>query len=102
MHGLFCRGFVPTNVHFFASSFVIGVVMLFMFMFMFMFFLHRDEMEAEDYEEQYNDTREQLKELDSSLAKMKTGNLSLLDDISSMQMVKRKICPFFYDSSISM
>ena len=98
MHGLFCRGFVPTNVQFFALSFVIGVVMLFVLL----LFLNRDEMEAEDYEEQYNDTREQLKELDSSLAKMKTGNLSLLDDISSMQMVKRKICPFFYDSSISM
>ncbi|OQV13872.1 putative Protein LZIC [Hypsibius exemplaris] len=46
----------------------------------------KDEMETEDYEEQYKDTLEQLKELDDSLTKMKSGNLSLLDDISAMQL----------------
>lgn len=46
----------------------------------------REEMEAEEYEEQYKDTVDQLKELDVSLNKMKAGNLTLLDDISSMQL----------------
>jgi hypothetical protein len=51
-------------------------------------------MEPEDYEEQYKDTLDQLKELDDSLSKMKAGNLSLLDEISSMQLVNHSILTF--------
>lgn len=46
----------------------------------------KDEMEPEEYEEAKNETVEQLKEFKESLDKMVEGNLSLVDDLNSMQL----------------
>ncbi|XP_055347507.1 protein LZIC-like [Paramacrobiotus metropolitanus] len=43
-------------------------------------------IDADDFEEQRADTVEQLQELNDSLAKMQSGNLTLLNDIASMQL----------------
>ena len=50
-------------------------------------------MEPEEYEEAKNETVEQLKEFKESLDKMLEGNLSLVDDLNSMQLVN---IPFSY------
>ena len=44
-------------------------------------------MEEEEYQEQYQDTVDQLQEFDGSLTKMKAGNFGLLNDLSIMQLV---------------
>jgi len=46
----------------------------------------RDEMSDQDYEEQYEDTLQQLKEVHHSLEKIQSGDLALLDHISSIQL----------------
>jgi hypothetical protein len=43
-------------------------------------------MSVEEYEENKNETLEQLKELNVSLSKIKEGNLSLINDLNSMQL----------------
>lgn len=43
-------------------------------------------MSAEEYEETKHDTIEQLNEFNQSLNKMKSGNLSLIDDVNAMQI----------------
>jgi hypothetical protein len=43
-------------------------------------------MSAEEYTETKNETLEQLKELEASLSKIKEGNLSLINDLNSMQI----------------
>ena len=47
----------------------------------------RAELEPEEYEETRNETMEQLKEFQVSLNKLAKGNMSLVDDIGSMQLV---------------
>ena len=47
-------------------------------------------MEAEDYEETKAETIEQLKEFSESLSKMEAGNMTLVDDLSRMQLVSLK------------
>ena len=49
--------------------------------------LCRDELDEEEYDEMKSDTLEQLKEFQASLAKMADGNMTLVDDISAMQLV---------------
>lgn len=50
----------------------------------------REDMEAEDYEETKAETIEQLKEFSESLSKMEAGNMTLVDDLSRMQLVSFK------------
>lgn len=49
-------------------------------------------MEAEDYEETKAETIEQLKEFSESLSKMEAGNMTLVDDLSRMQLVSLSTC----------
>lgn len=44
-------------------------------------------MDVEDYEETKGETIEQLKEFSESLSKMEAGNMTLVDDLSRMQLV---------------
>lgn len=45
-------------------------------------------MEPEEYEETKNETIEQLKEFKESLDNMMEGNLSLVDELNGMQLVR--------------
>ena len=45
-------------------------------------------MDVEDYEETKKETIEQLKEFSESLSKMEAGNMTLVDDLSRMQLVR--------------
>ena len=45
-------------------------------------------MDEEDYEETKKETIEQLKEFSESLSKMEAGNMTLVDEISRMQLVR--------------
>ena len=49
----------------------------------------RDDLEPDEYEETRSETLEQLKDFNESLNKMKGGNLSLVDDVNSLQLVSR-------------
>jgi hypothetical protein len=49
---------------------------------MFFIFNFRDDLSPEEYEETKRDTIEQLNEFNQSLSKMKSGNLSLIDDVN--------------------
>lgn len=44
------------------------------------------ELDADEYEETRNETMDQLKEFQQSLNKLAKGNMSLVDDIGSMQL----------------
>ncbi|XP_034938166.1 protein LZIC-like [Chelonus insularis] len=46
----------------------------------------RDDLDPSEYEETKNDTIEQLKELNESLQKMLSGNISLINDLGAMQL----------------
>jgi hypothetical protein len=46
----------------------------------------KDDMEEDDYEETKAETIEQLKEFSESLSKMEAGNMTLVDDLSRMQL----------------
>ena len=48
----------------------------------------RDELDADEYAETRTDTLEQLREFSDSLNRMKDGNLSLVDDINRIQLVR--------------
>ena len=48
----------------------------------------RDDMDAEDYEETKGETIDQLREFSESLSKMEAGNMTLVDDLSRMQLVR--------------
>jgi hypothetical protein len=43
-------------------------------------------MSAEEYTETKQESIEQLKELNSALSKLKEGNLSLIDEVNSIQL----------------
>ena len=43
-------------------------------------------MDAEEYEETKRETLEQLKEFNESLAKMKGGNMTLVNELNRMQL----------------
>ena len=49
----------------------------------------RNEMSIEEYNETKEETLEQFQELNISLSKLKEGNLSLIDELSSMQLAIR-------------
>ena len=47
----------------------------------------REDLDDDEYEETKNETLEQLKEFNESLNRMKEGDLSLVDDVNSVQLV---------------
>ena len=47
----------------------------------------REDLEDDEYEDTKNETLEQLKEFNESLNRMKEGDLSLVDDLNSVQLV---------------
>ncbi|GFR73059.1 protein LZIC-like [Elysia marginata] len=49
----------------------------------------KDDLEPEEYEETKSETVEQLKEFQENLGKMLQGNLSLVDELNSMQLISR-------------
>lgn len=46
----------------------------------------KEELDEEDYEEQKNETLEQLKEFNISLSNIAAGNMTLVDDLGGMQL----------------
>ncbi|KAI0221307.1 Protein LZIC [Lamellibrachia satsuma] len=46
----------------------------------------REDLDDDEYEETKNETLEQLKEFNESLNRMKEGDLSLVDDVNSVQL----------------
>ena len=54
-------------------------------------FIFREDLEPEEYEDTKNETIEQLKEFKDSLDKMVGGDLSLIDELNGMQLVRNLI-----------
>lgn len=52
-----------------------------------MFSFYSNELDAEEYEETKQDTMEQLKELNNSLNKLISGNITLSSALEAMQLV---------------
>ena len=50
--------------------------------------LVRDDLEPEEYEETKRETIEQLREFNTSLSNMKGGNMTLVDELNRMQLVR--------------
>lgn len=54
-----------------------------------MFFLIiRDDLEAEEYEEMKGETLDQLREFNDSLTNLMAGNMTLVDELNRMQLVR--------------
>lgn len=52
------------------------------------FFVYsREELDEEEYEETKKETLEQLSEFNDSLKKIMTGDMTLVDELSGMQLV---------------
>ena len=49
--------------------------------------LFREDLDDDEYEETKKETVEQLKEFKDTLDKFAAGNVTLVDEISSMQLV---------------
>ena len=47
---------------------------------------HRDDLDADEYEETKRETLEQLKEFNESLTKMKGGDMTLVNEVNRMQL----------------
>jgi hypothetical protein len=47
----------------------------------------REELDADEYEETKKETLEQLSEFNDSLKKIMSGNMTLIDELSGMQLV---------------
>ena len=52
-----------------------------------MFLFSRNDLDVDEYEETKRETLEQLKEFKDTLDKFAAGNVTLVDQISSMQLV---------------
>ena len=48
----------------------------------------RDDLEPDEYEETRSETLDQLKDFNESLSKMKEGNISLVDELNRIQLVR--------------
>lgn len=48
----------------------------------------KDNMEESEYNEMWNDTMQQLKEFQASLKKMMAGDMTLVDSLSNVQLVR--------------
>lgn len=53
----------------------------------FFFVLPRNDLDGDEYEETKRETMEQLEEFSEYLRKLTSGNLTLIDEIGSMQLV---------------
>lgn len=52
-------------------------------------FLHsREELDDDEYEETKKETLEQLNEFNESLKKLMSGNMTLVDELGGMQLVR--------------
>lgn len=49
-------------------------------------FIPREDLEVAEYEETKRETLEQLEEFNRSLMKIKSGNMTLIDSLNSMQL----------------
>jgi len=49
----------------------------------------REDLDEDEYEETKKETLEQLKEFKDTLDKFAAGNVTLVDEISSMQLVNK-------------
>lgn len=54
-----------------------------------LFLYFRDELDDEEYEETKKETLEQLSEFNESLKKLMSGNMTLVDELGGMQLVRR-------------
>lgn len=52
-------------------------------------YVFRADLDPEEYEETKNETLEQMKEFNKSLTEMKLGNMTLVDDLSALQLVSQ-------------
>lgn len=48
----------------------------------------RNDLEAEEYEETKRETMEQLEDFNKYLSRLTSGNMTLVDEIGSMQLVR--------------
>ena len=48
----------------------------------------REELDTDEYEETKKETLEQLSEFNDSLKKIMSGNMTLVDELSGMQLVR--------------
>ncbi|XP_065277379.1 protein LZIC isoform X3 [Emys orbicularis] len=51
----------------------------------------REELDADEYEETKKETLEQLSEFNDSLKKIMSGNMTLIDELSGMQLMDRDL-----------
>lgn len=51
-------------------------------------FVHRQELEPSEYEETKRETLAQMAEFNGTLTKMSSGNVSLIDEFSTMKLVR--------------
>ncbi|KAH0502180.1 Protein LZIC [Microtus ochrogaster] len=51
----------------------------------------REELDADEYEETKRETLEQLREFSDSLKKIMSGNMTLVDELSGMQLMDRDL-----------
>lgn len=56
-----------------------------------LFVYSREELDEEEYEETKKETLEQLSEFNDSLKKIMTGDMTLVDELSGMQLVRTVI-----------
>jgi len=49
---------------------------------------NKDSLEKTEYDEMYNDTIDQLNDFKASLEKMMAGNMTLVDSLSGIQLVR--------------
>lgn len=54
--------------------------------------LPREELDADEYEETKKETLEQLSEFNDSLKKIMSGDMTLVDELSGMQLVRMMGC----------
>lgn len=57
------------------------------FLCFFFLFFSREDLDEEEYEETKKETLEQLEEFNDSLKKIMTGDMTLVDELSGMQLV---------------
>lgn len=61
----------------------------------FSFFLPRHELDEDEYEESKSEAMDQLKEFSETLNKIMSGNMTLVDELGSMQLVRMLLFFFF-------
>lgn len=58
--------------------------------------LSREELDADEYEETKKETLEQLSEFNDSLKKIMSGDMTLVDELSGMQLVRMMVKKFMF------